>query len=430
MRIISSKLCVLAATATLVAVSTAHATPCPTVMIILDRSGSMDANPAGDFTPPSKLDIAKVALNKLVMKYGDRLPFGFETFAATGFASSGPGCNDGVNVIVKPKNGTQADVLSAVAAVMTEGSTNTGPAIDAAIALPEMNDTARPGSYIVLVTDGEPNCPGAVGTESTDPEYTIGAIARAADKGIKTFVIGFGALPAADKAAMNKMAMAGQVPCMGTTCNGQQFYAAESDAGLQAAIDSVSEQIVGEFGGVCDDSCYANGCMNAGEICVAGHCKADPCAAVRSTCAPTDYCYTDGNSAGSCTPLCPLSCPPGQSCTLAGCAVDACSTVTCDSNSYCRNGSCVAASCGTCDPGLFCIDGVCKDDPCRYVQCPTGSTCTALKGTCTSTTATGGGTKRPRSSGCHFAPGQHADHAVLLLGLFALAATLIRRRRA
>ena len=405
----------------------AFAAACPTVMLILDRSGSMDEDPSGGGSTPSKMDIAKTALNKLVSMYGDQLPFGFESFAATGFGSD---CNVGVNVVVKPMNGSKASVTSAITAVATEGSTNTGPAIDAAIKLPEMHDANRPGSYIVLVTDGEPNCAGNVGTETSEPAYTIGAIKRAAAAGIKTFVIGFGALPPTDKAAMNQMAAAGLEPYTGTACNGQQYYAAESNAALSAAITSIAGQIVGEFGGVCDDSCYSNGCPNAGEICVKGACVPDPCAALRQTCAATDFCYTDGTSAGTCTPSCPATCPAGQACTLNGCAVDPCAGVTCDATTYCKSGTCVASSCKTCDANLYCINGVCKNDPCRYVQCPMGATCTAEKGTCVAgTSGDGTGTNHGRASGCYFAAGQHADQAVFVFGLLALVAVAARRRR-
>ena len=392
-------------------------------MIILDRSGSMDSDPSGGSGTPSKLDIAKVALNKLVTKYGDRLPFGFTSFASTGL-----NCDDGVMVVVKPVNGTRAMVESAITAVMTEGSTNTGPAIDATIKLPEMNDGNRPGSYILLITDGEPNCAGNVGTEGTDPAYTIGAVKRAAMVGIKTFVIGFGALPASAKTTMNKMAMAGQVPCTGTACAGQQYYSAEDDAGLQAAIDSISQQIIGEFGGLCDDSCYANGCPNAGEICVGGKCKLDPCITVRNTCAPGDFCYTDGASPGTCTRVCPTTCPPGESCGLGGCQPDPCAAMTCDAQSYCKNGACLPSHCASCDQNLFCIDGVCKDDPCRYVQCPMGSTCQPQKGICAGGDDTTG--KHGRSSGCHFAPGAHTEDAAALATLIGLVAVVLVLRRA
>jgi hypothetical protein len=402
----------------------AHAGLCPTVMIILDRSDSMNQDPAGNYmSPPSKLDIAKVTLNKLVMNDGDRLPFGFATFQHPGSAN----CSDGVDIQVKPVDGTKAMITSAINAVVAEGGTNTGPAIDAVTSLPEMHDMMRPGSYILLVTDGEPNCPGHIGTEPTDPPYTVGAIARAATKGIKTFVVGFGALPMADQMAMNQMAMAGGEPCTGASCNGQMFYAAGSDASLQAAIDSISEQIFGEFGGLCDDSCYANGCPNAGQICVNDQCQLDPCLSVRNTCAPGDYCYTDGNSPGTCTPACPETCPPGQACTLTGCAPDLCAGIVCDSMLQCKDGVCAPTTCKDCPANLFCIDGQCKDDPCRFIVCPQGATCQTLKGTCVGSAA-GAGTDRNHKSGCHFAPGAHPDPMIWLSGLLLGAGVLVLRR--
>src|SRR6186713_2726182 len=117
---LSHRLAIAVSFCFLFAAKQAEAGPCPSVMVILDRSGSMDADPAGNYSsPPTKLDIAKTALGKLFMQYGDRLPFGFTTFASTGFD-----CETGVDVAVKPAHGTKAAVTSALNATMTEGSTN------------------------------------------------------------------------------------------------------------------------------------------------------------------------------------------------------------------------------------------------------------------------------------------------------------------
>ena len=417
----------LALTAIAASARSASAARCPVVTIVLDRSASMDSDPSGNFGTPTKLDIAKTALAKLLVQYGDQLPFGFADFTSTGAS-----CSDGVEIVVKPASGTKATITAAIAAVHTDGGTNTGPAIDAVAALPEMNDASRPGSYILLVTDGEPNCPGTIGPETDDPAYTVGAIKRAADKGIKTFVVGFGALPAADKAAMNMMATAGGEPCTGAVCNGQQYYAAESDAGLNAAISSISNVILGEFGGACDDSCYSNGCPDAGEICVKGACVSDPCTGVGATCAPMDYCYTNGTTPGTCTPQCPSACPAGEACTLNGCQPDPCAAMTCPSDSTCAAGSCVSSSCSpACATGLSCINKKCQDDPCRYITCPANATCTPNVGTCVSSGASSGGsgtTMKRGGSGCDFAPTSTGTGLVLVALCVVLLA--LRRRRA
>jgi hypothetical protein len=393
-------------------------------MIIVDRSGSMDEDPSGGNTKPSKLDIAKMALNTLLAKYGDQIPFGYTTFQ-----NSSASCLDGVELKVEPKHGSKAMVASFVAATVSGGGTNTGPAIDKVAADPLMHDPNRPGSYIMLITDGEPNCPAS----GTDPQYTVSSIANAAMGGIQTFVIGFGALPAADQMTMNMMAQAGGVPCTGAACNGHMFYPAESQAALNTFIESITQQIVGEFGGSCDDSCYANGCPNAGEICVQGKCVADPCASL-PMCAPGDYCLTDGTSPGVCAHACGEPCAQGTTCQVGKCQPDPCATASCPDGTVCQEGACVPDKCKTtpCLPGLICVGGECVDDPCRYVKCPDADNYQCISGTgaCVSrglmTLPTG--KSRARHSGCHFSPTEHADHAALLLVLSVLGGALGLRR--
>jgi hypothetical protein len=413
-------------------------------MIVLDKSGSMDMDPTGGFSSPSKLDIAKMAINTLIMKYGDRIPFGFTTFNDDGSGTTS--CTGGINILVQPKHGTGQMITAQVAAVTAGAGTNTGEAVAKVAADPAMHDASRPGSYILLITDGEPNCgtscttPGTTTNVSSEPQYSACevAVAAAATSPIKTFVIGFGALPTADQMAMDLMADAGQEPCMGSNCNGHKYYAADSAQALNDAIDAISQQISGEFGGVCDDSCYSNGCQNAGEICVAGMCKSDPCANV-TTCAPGDYCYTDGNSPGTCVHACPMPCASGEVCTPQGtCQTDPCATISCPQGQVCHAGNCVNDSCNTgmnakpCDPGLLCLEGSCVDDPCRYVTCPTSTMCVTGTGACAATLTSGGGTgggHQRGGKGCDFGLGGSSSAGVIALCLLAVALALRARRR-
>jgi hypothetical protein len=301
-----------------------------------------------------------------------------------------------------------------------------------------MHDPSRPASYILLITDGEPTCSG-------DPASTIAQIMMAANASmpVKSFIVGFGALPSADQMAMNQMATAGGAPCTDATlCNGQQFYAADNGAALNAAIDAISQQIAGEFGGVCDDSCYSNGCMNGGEVCVGGKCVADPCATVKDTCPPGDYCYTTGLTPGTCVKPCANPCPTGQQCNTQGnCVADPCANVTCQSGQACSNGQCVTDNCTTmgCPVGLLCYQGTCIDDPCRYVStgdatgCPMGTQCVAGTGACVGGLTNGNGMNggRPRGKGCEFGAGGASRELIAALALLATAFVLrLRRRRA
>src|SRR5262249_36751008 len=131
--------------------SRALAAPCPTVMVVLDISGSMDLTPDNNFGSPSKLDLAKMAITTLMMKYGDRIPFGLTTFSAD-VCQMGTG----VNILVEPAHDTKAKIVAAAAAAATVSGTNTMSAIQTVAADPAMHDPMRPASYMLLITDGEP----------------------------------------------------------------------------------------------------------------------------------------------------------------------------------------------------------------------------------------------------------------------------------
>jgi MYXO-CTERM domain-containing protein len=218
------------------------------------------------------------------------------------------------------------------------------------------------------------------------------------------------------------------VPCTDATCNGKRFYAAESDTALSAAFDSIFASIVGEFNSLCDDSCYANGCP-AGEICVQAACKTDPCASLDGLCAPGDYCFTDGNSAGVCSHVCPI-CPTGQSCVNGVCTPDPCATASCVKGQMCQNGACVNDPCAkvSCDQNYLCKNGQCVDDPCHFITCPANSTCIAGTGQCMGSAAVpSGGKSAARAHGCAFTDGGGVAAPALLLIFLLLA---LRRRAA
>lgn len=420
------------------AASMARADRCPAVMILLDKSLSMDSDPSGGYSTPSRMDLAKKALSGLVKKYGNQLPIGFATYSNQDTSD----CWGDIDVEVPAVNGKATEVLSKIAAVSTTGLTNTGNAVYEVSQHASLHDSTRPGSYIILVTDGEPNC----GDGSLDdPDYTVKVIGDVAADGVKTFVIGFGSLPTDSAGVMDDMALASTVPCTDVSCGGRKFYAAEDQAGLDAMIEAVSQKIVGEFGGACDDSCYTNGCPNDGDACVNGECKPNPCAGF-TACPTGAYCFWDGQSSqGTCKKGCKTACATGQYCNNGTCAdvVDACDSITCNSGQVCYQGDCVVDKCGStgCGAGQMCVGGQCRDDLCTFVQCPAGQTCTNHDGLCSAPTGGtsggggggGGGRGNGRGAvGCNAGAGGALDLFGLLLagGLGGGGLWLRRRRRA
>ena len=58
----------------------AAAGKCPNVMLVVDRSGSM-LDPPADNRGVSKWLLLQAAVQRVIGKYGDRIPFGLETYA-------------------------------------------------------------------------------------------------------------------------------------------------------------------------------------------------------------------------------------------------------------------------------------------------------------------------------------------------------------
>jgi hypothetical protein len=110
------------------------------------------------------------------------------------FTSPGGGTctvNPGADVAVGPNTATQ--IQAAIAGTSPGNQTPTTTAITAAV---NYYGTVNDGlaHYIILATDGQPNCDPGTSSSVTDASVqdTAAAIATAASGGIKTYVIGIG----------------------------------------------------------------------------------------------------------------------------------------------------------------------------------------------------------------------------------------------
>src|SRR5581483_10600562 len=79
-------------------------TPCAVVMIMQDTTGSMGADFNNGSTTPTKLSASETAVNKMVMDYGWRVPFGLTNFDT----GSGLSCSDAttIHIDVEPMLGS------------------------------------------------------------------------------------------------------------------------------------------------------------------------------------------------------------------------------------------------------------------------------------------------------------------------------------
>lgn len=183
------------------------------LMLVLDRSGSMN-QPAGALSMTSKWDDTTSALNETMMKTDALIHWGLKTFP-----SSDSRCSvaDGVDVPSAPMNYATVWGKIMASAPAGGGGTPTTLAIQKAVAQLKTSTSPNP-RYLVLATDGEPNCGmggGLFGLPGNDANDAVMAITDAQNAGYKTFVIGIATGRNADS-VLTRMAMAGGEPRMGT----------------------------------------------------------------------------------------------------------------------------------------------------------------------------------------------------------------------
>lgn len=211
----------------------------PDMLLTVDISGSMctpliDSFPVGD----TKMAIMKTALNDLVASKDARTNFGLMLFPGTANECA-PGTIE--NPIMERNGAAIMSTISGLDDAMFScpfshpGATPTGPSLDAARSYYGTIPVNEIGRYVLLATDGQPNCGPELpdgGTEETIDE-TVAAIEALYAAGIETYVLGFGdGITASD---MNRMAAAGGT---GTP------YSARSAADLDTALDAIAAEII------------------------------------------------------------------------------------------------------------------------------------------------------------------------------------------
>ncbi len=209
----------------------------PDMLIVMDISGSMCA-PLG-LSPQSKMHIMKGALTTLVDEKNARINFGLMTFPSDSECGAGT-----IRDPIAPRNASAIDgTLSGIhddtfgCAFMNGGATPTAPSIDAARSYFGGIPVNPIGRYVLLATDGLPNCGPMQPDGSTGPtvDETVAAISTLESDGINTYVIGFGAALVGSPDALRRMATAG-----GT---GTPFNANSADE-LSAALDAIAAAII------------------------------------------------------------------------------------------------------------------------------------------------------------------------------------------
>jgi hypothetical protein len=193
----------------------------PDVMLLVDKSGSM-AEPLGT-SAQVKWDVMRTALSAVVPAHDATIRWGLMSYPPDGQCGAAA-----LNAPIAPMNSSA--VVGALGGITPDGATPTQYSVAAAGAVFASLPVNPDGRYLLLATDGLPNCNGGDPQAASDAA-SIAAVQALAAQGILTFVIGFGSGVTDNPATLQAMAEAG-----GT----DHFYAADSATELQAALDAIS----------------------------------------------------------------------------------------------------------------------------------------------------------------------------------------------
>jgi hypothetical protein len=175
----------------------------PDILIVLDRSLSMA--PDANATSTDRWDGSVAAINQTVAAFDGTISFGLMTFPAfdsrqlqrAGSTSVEIQCPTGtLDVELGPRRAVQ--IAETLEGLVPGGSTPTGPTLIAALDVLRGAAKLYAGTlvprYVLLVTDGDPNCAGPPAFDGSDPlarRQALDAVEALTAAQIKTYVVGF-----------------------------------------------------------------------------------------------------------------------------------------------------------------------------------------------------------------------------------------------
>ncbi len=214
----------------------------PNMMIVFDKSGSMEEDLQGDcplfdhnttdcdrpphasdsdpnpaFGAPDKWSVATDAIGQVLDSHGNKVRFGLVTFSGDNNCGAG-------NVRVDTGPNTKAMINSTLSTTSPRGSTPIRSTLDDLVGYNGLDDTTRT-NYVLLVTDGQETC-------GNNPSAGAAALYDQMPR-VKTFVVGFGG--GVDAGELNEIATEGHTDRPGPT----KYYQADNAAELQAALDTI-----------------------------------------------------------------------------------------------------------------------------------------------------------------------------------------------
>jgi hypothetical protein len=217
----------------------------PDILIVQDASGSMNEDATNTSCgnmgcgATSKWALMIPAINMVVSETQTEVNWGLKLFADQGAC----GVNNNAAVPIAPMNA--APIAAALMARtsanggVSNGSSTPTRAAEAGAVNYLMGVQDQNPKFIVMATDGQPNCPASGSQQTDDTPAAVAAVTTARMAGFSTFVVGVSAPAGAANDALNMMAVEGGYPQMGAAT---QYYAVTDTAGFASVLRTLVGQ--------------------------------------------------------------------------------------------------------------------------------------------------------------------------------------------
>jgi hypothetical protein len=211
----------------------------PDLLIVLDKSGSMDQLPDGmscgrggatTCATDAKWPLMTAAINQVVMQTQNTIRWGLKYFPDAG------SCGVGAMPAVPIADMNAAAIADSIMRSRPNGGTPTSLAINGAAMYAATLADPNP-KYILLATDGLPNC-GMGSNSMSDAPGAIQAVKDSAMMGIPVFVVGIGTVTEATD-TLTAMAEAGGR----ATAAAPKYYPVSSTAELATVLGTIGGMI-------------------------------------------------------------------------------------------------------------------------------------------------------------------------------------------
>jgi len=210
------------------------ASPVSNLLLVVDKSGSMNDPTAGSDPDRTKMDDLRDAVHFLLDEFSGKIRFGWMAYPYQ------DDCDPGV-VSVEVGDESAEAIGRLVDSSIAWGGTPTGESLGNARSYQGLHDATR-SNFVLLVTDGMPTCPEGEGRYENDADNALAlqAVVDLHADGIDSFVVGLGEdINSSNPGLLSDMAEAGGHPRAGSV----KYHQANSLADLKDAFSEIARAV-------------------------------------------------------------------------------------------------------------------------------------------------------------------------------------------